>query len=185
MLAQAGRSLLHCSMGDPSVRLPDARGTMIAVSAADGPGADLLGLDARRPWLPPKRCSPTPPTSVRERGHGQTASLDARDRPRAARDPRARLACDLCRGDPPARRLCGAHGRTAGSARSRSCWSASALGEYPGADRRRHPDEPGRDRAPRRSRPRRQAVAARFDRRCDELIATGNTARDPRPPRSR
>ena len=61
------------------------------------------------------------------------------------------------------------------SARSRSIWCASAR-RISRADRRRHSDEPGRDRAAGRFGLSAAQVAARINPTVESLIATGNTA---------
>ena len=63
----------------------------------------------------------------------------------------------------------------AASARPRSFSSPSALGEYLRADLRRHPDEPGRDRAAAGARPDGPQIAARRTDAVETLIADGNT----------
>ena len=75
-------------------------------------------------------------------------------RPRAARHARAGLARDLCRGGAPARRLCRAHDRRAARfGEIEEHLVRIGARRISRADRRRHSDEPGRDRAAGRSRP--------------------------------
>ena len=74
-------------------------------------------------------------------------------RPRAARDARARLACDLCRSGAPAHRLCRAHAGRRAARRDRGADRPHRPRRISRADPGRHSDQPGRDRAPGRSRP--------------------------------
>ena len=78
----------------------------------------------------------------------------ARARPRAARHPRSCLARDLSGGVAPAHRLCAAADGLRQFRRSRGVVGPHRRRRISGADHGRHSDEPGRDRAPVRSRAR-------------------------------
>ena len=88
--------------------------------------------------------------AVRERvsvdGGGSRRALFDREQ-RA--DPRPRLACDLCRSAAAARGLCRADAGRGHVRRDRGTDRPHRHRRISGADSRRHPDEPGRDRAAR------------------------------------
>ena len=123
-------------------------------------GSDLLGSMQERG---PRRmhCSATPP--IRSASGSRSAAAPTRRWwRRAARDPRARLVRHLCRGDTPVAQLCGADACARPVRRDRGAAGADRRRRVPGADGRRHPDEPRRAGAPRRSRPGRQGGRGAF-----------------------
>ncbi len=122
------------------------------------------------------RCSPTPPTRSANGSRSPASSTRTRSSASSAPPTASPGSRPMSRRSASSRPMRSAMSEQGRFGEIEELLVRIGAGEFLAQMARRHPDEPGRARPPRRSRPRRQGGGGALSpAAADELIATGNT----------